>query len=422
MSGQAEAFGLPFSEAIAFLRQKVRLPTRRFDDLVGAANDRAFMVAGVQADDLLASIQGALVRAQEAGTTLDAFRADLDPLLDRLGWTSRGAKYTAWRTRIVYETNLRTAYAAGRQAQMLEMAEDLPIWVYRHSGSKHPRLQHQAWDGKALPWNDAWWQTHSPPNGWGCGCWIENMDARDLKRIEGKDGPDPSPEVVTRQVRDGATGQMVDVPVGVDPGWGYPPGRSWAEGLVPPELQQPLRPLRDAATSQPAVSLPPLPPPRPVDAARILPAGLTDESYVRAFLDAFGATETKGVSVRDVTGTHIVVDRRLFQMSGGDLKVKSRGRERYVLLLADALRDPDEVWADWEVLKNGEPQLRRRYLRQFILPNGQNGLVAFTWGKAGWYGRTAFNTTASYLEGQRTGALLYQRPADGNPGQPAAVQ
>ena len=44
----------PFSEQIAYFREKLALPSAAWDDIAGAAHDRAFMVAGAQSIDLLA--------------------------------------------------------------------------------------------------------------------------------------------------------------------------------------------------------------------------------------------------------------------------------------------------------------------------------------------------------------------------------
>jgi len=65
---------LPFLEAIAFFRNKLNLPTQRWDDLLGAAHDRAFVVAGAMRADLLADLRDAVDKAMTAGTTLETFR------------------------------------------------------------------------------------------------------------------------------------------------------------------------------------------------------------------------------------------------------------------------------------------------------------------------------------------------------------
>ena len=185
----AEALSLPPREAIAFQLGKVSVGTQRWDDVWQAGHSRAFMVAGVQAGDVLEGVRGAVQKAIEQGTTLAEFRRDLGPLMQRLGWEARGPGYVAWRTRLVYETNLRGAYAAGAYEQMADpdVVDLVPFWRYRHSGAKDPRPQHRAWDGLILRHNDAWWNSHYPPNGWGCGCWVEPVTPGDLTRL-GKTG------------------------------------------------------------------------------------------------------------------------------------------------------------------------------------------------------------------------------------------
>ncbi len=69
-----------------------------------------------------------------------------------------------------------------------------PYLEYRHGDSREPRLQHLAWDGLTLPADDPWWDTHYPPNGWGCKCKVFAAGPRDLARA-GKSGPDTAPPV-----------------------------------------------------------------------------------------------------------------------------------------------------------------------------------------------------------------------------------
>ena len=82
--------------------------------------------------------------------------------------------------------------------------------------------------------DDPWWNTHYPPNGWGCNCFVEALNRRDLERL-GKDRPDNAPplEEQTRTVgRDPV--RTVEVPKGIDPGFAYAPGRmaSLGEAVV----------------------------------------------------------------------------------------------------------------------------------------------------------------------------------------------
>ena len=218
---------LPFAEQIEFFRSKLDLPTRAWTDIWQDEHDRAFVVAGAAHADLVADLRGAVDKAIADGTTLATFRKDFDSIVAKHGWSYNGGR--DWRTRVIYSTNLRTSYAAGRYQQMKDVAEHRPFWRYRHShASKDPRHDHLAWDGLILRHDDPWFDTHYPPGGWGCKCYIETLAERDLKRL-GKDGPDAAPAVRTRTVTVGAKGpspRTVTVPVGIDPGWAYAPGKS----------------------------------------------------------------------------------------------------------------------------------------------------------------------------------------------------
>ncbi|GGG30915.1 virion morphogenesis protein [Caldovatus sediminis] len=231
-TGTAAGIGLPFREAIAFFLQKTNTPTRRWTDVWRAAHSRSFMVAGAASDALLADFRAEIARALEQGTTLAEFRTRFDEIVARHGWVHAGAP--GWRARIIYETNLSTAYSAGRYAQMTE-PETLaayPYWQYVHSRARHPRRQHQAWDGLVLRADDPFWKTHYPPNGWRCGCRVRPLSARGLAR-QGRSGPDTAPPVVTRPWTNPSTGRVEQVPEGIDPGFDYNPGEAWRG---PPEI------------------------------------------------------------------------------------------------------------------------------------------------------------------------------------------
>lgn len=178
---------LDFPEQIAFFRDKGLVPTHRWDDLWQAAHDRGFMVAGAQSADLLADLQAAVRKGIEQGTTPAIFRRDFERIVQKhgwTGWTGEGSEAgRAWRARVIYETNLRASYAAGRYQQLQETKRQRPYWRYRHNDSVlHPRPHHQAINGMILPADHAFWQTAYPPNGFGCRCFVESVSAREMKR------------------------------------------------------------------------------------------------------------------------------------------------------------------------------------------------------------------------------------------------
>lgn len=216
---------LPPAEAIAFFRQKLRIPTARWLDLWQAEHDRGFMVAGAMRDDMLVDFQNAIEQAIAEGTTIEEFRDTFDEVVERTGWAYKGGR--DWRTRIIFETNLRTSYAAGRSAQMRdpEVLAERPYWEYRHGDSLNPRPEHLAWDGLILPADDPWWDTHYPPNGWGCKCGVFSLSKDDLTREGLQVGR--APDMGHYSWQDPATGKTEQVPAGIDPGWAYHPGKSW---------------------------------------------------------------------------------------------------------------------------------------------------------------------------------------------------
>lgn len=223
---------LPFSQQIRFFRQKLNLGTRAWTDVFEAQHDHAFVVAGAMKDDLLDDLRAAVDRVIGDGITLQEFKKDFLNVVAKNGWTGWTGEETpkgrAWRARVIYDTNLRTSYAAGRFEQMKAIATSRPYWRYRHNDSvETPRPEHVKLDGLVLPHDDPFWRTHYPPNGWGCRCYVETLSAHDLQRQELTVGQAPPIEWVERTI--GASGPnplIVRTPKGIDPGFGYTPGES----------------------------------------------------------------------------------------------------------------------------------------------------------------------------------------------------
>jgi hypothetical protein len=230
MADLRASFGKPFKYQVAAYRLRLAQlqGTVKWDDIWQAQHDRAFMVAGALKADLLADLALAVDKAVSEGTTLETFRKDFRAIVEKNGWhgwTGEGTKGgEAWRTRVIYRTNLSTSYAAGRFAQLSEAG--FPFWVYFHGNSLEPRHQHLAWDGMILKPDHPFWATHYPPNGWGCSCYASG--ARTLegaRRLGGKPDLD-LPE--GWQVPTAKTG----APPGIDKGWAYAPGASVAHTVA----------------------------------------------------------------------------------------------------------------------------------------------------------------------------------------------
>ena len=209
-------FRQPFAEMLAALQGRLanQIPTERWTDLMHNAHDRAFVVAGAMEGDLLADLASAVEDAITEGKSIDAFRDEFDDVVEQHGWDYRGER--RWRTRVIYQTNMSTSYASGRLAQLKdpELLEVAPYWMYRHGGSADPRPHHLSWDGIVRRHDDPWWQTHYPPNGWGCSCYVIAVSRAQAERMGGR-FEEPPP----------------DDPGAIDRGWDYMPGQSVADEL-----------------------------------------------------------------------------------------------------------------------------------------------------------------------------------------------
>lgn len=228
MAVEVRPFGVQFSEAIAYLKGKLPEASLAWDDLAGPVHGKVFTVAGATSADLARDMQAALVKALEQGQTLTAFRKDFDNIVSQYGWTYKGKR--GWRTGVIFNTNMRSAHMAGRWAQIQAAKADRPYLQYRTAGDARVRPQHRQWNGLIYPVDDVFWQTHYPPNGWGCRCTVRSYSLGDLKARNLQVSEPFKP--ATRDVVN-TNGDVTDrVPVGIDPGWDHNVGQSW----ISPEL------------------------------------------------------------------------------------------------------------------------------------------------------------------------------------------
>jgi hypothetical protein len=396
---------LPFSEQVEFFRRKLNLPTNAWTDIWQSEHDHAFVVAGANRDDLVADFRAAVDRAIADGATLEQFRKDFDRIVEKYGWSYNGSRN--WRSRMIYETNLRTSYAAGRYAQLQELKRVRPYWEYVHSDAvEHPRPLHLAWNGLVLDADDPWWEVHFPPGGWGCQCTVHALNARDLKRM-GKDGPDQAPPTVMETVTVGKRGpspRTVETPAGIDPGFGYTPGkdawlrerttRALGETEISAPQWEPLVTTTARDLGRPA-EIPLLPAP-------IQPGPRLDS--VDATIDALREILGGDSRVFDVHDLPIGVTAEAL----GAHVAKDLGRTPYLPLLVDLLEDPWEVWYSLERdALSGKVGARARLIKGYDLGKGRALFFVATEIDGLLEGWTFFPSNVAYLEGQRRGLLWY---------------
>lgn len=225
---------LPFEEAVAYLAEKISLPTGSWRDLRDDEHDAFFVVAGAKGS-LLSELREAVETAIRTGQRLEDFR----PTFERIaqGWEHNGT--AGWRSRIILQTNLRASYGRGREEMQLdpEVLRLQPYLRYVHGGATNPRPHHLALNGEvftadALPW--------ALPCGYGCTCRYVSLSSRRLEQL----GLQPSALRRGDTMPDGTRLQP-------DSGWDRQPGQARGErrqqliqnviDRSPPEIAQQVK-------------------------------------------------------------------------------------------------------------------------------------------------------------------------------------
>lgn len=226
MADTAGAPVLP-REAIAFLKAKKRTPSKHWLEVWRTEHANAFTVAQMVEMDMLQQTHRGLLRAMRRGETLEVFRGRLQPFLEAKGWapTGRGGNIPK-RLERIYLTNLRAAAAAGHWDRIQRRKEVLPWLVYELGPSLKHREDHASWAGTCLRVDDPWWQTHYPPNGWGCKCLVRQI----AEPPSGARTEAPPDEM--RPWTNPHTKETIEVPKGIDPGWDFNAAEHAVPGLA----------------------------------------------------------------------------------------------------------------------------------------------------------------------------------------------
>ena len=229
---------LPPADALAYLQGRGLLTvTTSWQDLWQEEHARQFTISRLTRLDLLAAIRDGITQSVGGDLSRRDWTRDTRALLQRAGWWGDVAvtdpetgeivttRFDSARLRLIFDTNVRMAYAAGQWQRIERARATHPYIRYITRRDERVREQHQAWDNVTLPIDDAFWREHMPPNGWRCRCRVTNMTRADYER-QARDGSiktQPPPERA-REFVNRRTGEITRVPDGIDPGFAYNPG------------------------------------------------------------------------------------------------------------------------------------------------------------------------------------------------------
>lgn len=229
----------PQDAIAAFQARSLLEITFAWQDMWQEEHTRAFTISRLAEEALLEFVRGELDAAIEKGMDFKDWAGTVQSRLEAAGWwgrrevvdTGTGDKvattFDPKRLLLIFEVNTRQSYAAGRWSRIERSKARLPLVVYRTMHDERVRVSHAAWDGVALPVDHEWWNTHYPPCGWRCRCTAFATDERGLAKLSaaGVTIQREAPPTEWMEFTNKRTGEVSRVPRGVDPGFGYNPGK-----------------------------------------------------------------------------------------------------------------------------------------------------------------------------------------------------
>ena len=203
MANVAFKIGQTPEQAVEFLRQKKMLAAKVFaKDLKESALARAATIARLSSAEMTKDIYQSLETAMREGKPLHQWKKELVGEFERKGWLaghdkkiSKGidgklladpktGEYfgTPRRLNTIYRVNMQSEYSAARYQRLRDNVDNRPYWQYSAVGDARTRPAHLALSGKIYRYDDPFWTTFYPPNGFNCRCTVIALSDRDLAR------------------------------------------------------------------------------------------------------------------------------------------------------------------------------------------------------------------------------------------------
>lgn len=427
-------------DAVAFFVAKGKTISWDYTDVAKEGHVHAFTVAKATTDDVLRTIRAEVDTSIKTGQTFEQFKKTLRPRLMDLGWwgkqevldgdtgeITQAQLGSTRRLRTIYQTNVQTAYMAGRYKRYLANAVERPYWRYIAIMDGRTRPAHAALHGKVWRFDDPIWQIIWPPNGWGCRCRIQALTEAEFRALgvplEMGKGAITSKEVAVNKDGDTVTVQGVRYTDGKgkdkvfwpDPGWDYNPGAAWSRfdpagfkgediGVAPITPASPAGVIKslDGLKTWADYGRPDL---RSAGVPRLtapaeFPAAVSAADAARMFTQALlGPTESMRVVTTPIE--QVVIRAELLPHM---VEKVDNARERFANFVIPALEDPFEVW----LTPYDDGTYRKRYIALF---EGRNDMLLIVRenrdGSLFWDLYNLINANSKRLNKLREGTLLY---------------
>ena len=186
---------LPPKKAIEWLKTK-KVTAENYRNLTESEIAKVYTIAKMTDLDMLQDIKSSLIAAAEQGKPFAAWKKDLLQHLANKGWLHPNGHNgkeiidpktgeifgTPRRLDVIYRTNMQSAYNAGQYQTYMADVDNRPYWQYDAVGDNRTRPAHAAMDGLVYRYDDPFWATFYPPNGYRCRCSVMALSERDMRR------------------------------------------------------------------------------------------------------------------------------------------------------------------------------------------------------------------------------------------------
>lgn len=189
------ALGLAPEKAIEWLKTK-QVTAENYRNLTASEIAKVYTIARITDLDMLNDIKQSMIKAADNGQAFADWRKDILQHLQNKGWlhpnghdgkviidpTSGEVFGAPRRLENIYRTNMQTAYSAGQYQGYMANIDSRPYWMYDAVGDHRTRPAHAAMDGLVYRYDDPFWATFYPPNGYRCRCSVIALSERDMQR------------------------------------------------------------------------------------------------------------------------------------------------------------------------------------------------------------------------------------------------